>query len=148
MSATGAPRSWTNRILVATSCITAAVLLLANWPAVQVTLTTFWETGVPADILELLALLGVFIVFIIVYAKASDRFDERRTERAEVVALQIVVLAVLDSARVDPAVFQAAKAERWAEVAKKLAKSRQNLVDTALWKYEATRPRGEGMDAD
>ena len=129
MSETGAPRLWANRIVVGTSCLTTAVLLLANWPAVQATLTAFWETGVPSELLRLLAMFGGFIVFVILFAKVSDRSEERRRERAEIVALQIVVLAVLDSGAVDPAAFQAAKAEQWAEAAKKLAKaSRQNNV--------------------
>ncbi len=52
MSEMGAPRPWVNRIVVGTSCLTAAVLLLANWPAVQATLTAFWDTGVPTEILQ------------------------------------------------------------------------------------------------
>ena len=115
MSETGAPRPWVNRIVVGTSCLTAAVLLLANWPAVQATLTAFWGTGVPAEILQLLAMIGGFIVFVILFAKVSDRSEERRRERAEIVALQIVVLAILDSGAVDPAAFQAAKAEQWGQ---------------------------------
>ncbi len=136
MTETGAPRPWMNRILVGTSCITAAVLLLANWPAVQATLTAFWKTAFPT----LFAMIGVLVIFVILLAKLSDRIDERRTERAEVVALQIVVLAILDSGAVDPAAFQAAKAERWAEAAEKLAKSKQSLVDTSLWRYETPQP--------
>lgn len=105
MSATSAPKPWGNRIVVGASCLTAAVLLLANWPAVQATLTVFWETGAPAQFIRLLATIGGFIAFLVLFIKVSDRFEERRKERAELVALQIVVHAILDSGAVDPAAF-------------------------------------------
>ena len=148
MSTTSVPKPWGNRIVVGASCLTAAVLLLANWPAVQATLTVFWETGVPTELIRLLAGIGGFLAFLVLFIKVSDRFEERRRERAELVALQIVVLAILDSSAVDPTVFQAAKAEQRDKVEKKLAEYPRSLVRMALWRYNASPPPGEGSDGD
>ena len=148
MSTTSVPKPWGNLIVVGASCLTAAVLLLANWPAVQATLTVFWETGVPTELIRLLAAIGGCLAFLVLFVKVSDRFEERRRERAELVALRIVVLAILDSSAVDPAVFQAAKAEQWDKVEKKLAAYPRSLVRMELWRYSAYPPPGEGSDGD
>ena len=146
MSPTSVAKPWGNRIVVGTSCLTAAVLLLANWPAVQGTLTVFWETGVPAELIQVLAGVGGISACGVMLAKVWGRFEARRRERAELVALRIVVQAMLDSVEVNPAVFRAARAKQWAKAGQELTAQSRSLAEMALWSYT---PRfGKGGDGD